>query len=558
MKPGASPSFITPPAAPSAVEVVTTLGDSVVDVSHVKPENRPRDKKVLYVLIGVAATLFVIAGHAFFQGVSLASDNAQAYHIWTQVENRPFYEFRPERMSLIYDWLAFGGLFAGLFAAVMAVVRFRAAGARSSFTIGSDRGVDLCTDVSPASSFELVRAAGDETVVCAAPAMDGEMRVDGHVRPLSALVALGLARPSAVCPGAHEITVPEKGSVHLQIGAARVAVRRAAAPSFTLAGMLARFERRMVRFLAVSAVVHLGLIALLATIPPDAHTLTLDLGGHEDRITRIKMTVDEDKIEQVEIGESGGGEDGGSAGIQGAEGQAGDPSETASGRMSINNRSDRKQLSRVDAIAMAEVAGPIGVIQAHGGFTTMATLADFSSGDGAYDIYGTMDGDEVGPGGGVFGASYRGTGPGGGSIKTGSYATMNPFGSRDGITGTCRGCTLPGRDHKPRVPDPTISKPRVNGDIDREIVRRYIRRQRDRIRYCYERELLTQPDLAGTVESSFLIDGNGAVVASTASGIGHSKVEKCVADIVKAISFPQPSGGSSVQVTYPFRFRSSG
>jgi hypothetical protein len=40
--------------------------------------------------------------------------------------------------------------------------------------------------------------------------------------------------------------------------------------------------------------------------------------------------------------------------------------------------------------------------------------------------------------------------------------------------------------------------------------------------------------------------------------MGDSDVENCVADAIRSIQFPKPTGGGFVNVTYPFTFKAAG
>ena len=100
-----------------------------------------------------------------------------------------------------------------------------------------------------------------------------------------------------------------------------------------------------------------------------------------------------------------------------------------------------------------------------------------------------------------------------------------------------------------------VGAPTATGDLDVEIIKRYIKRDIPKLRYCYERALGASPTLAGTVTATFMIAGDGTVKSSTAEGVS-AKVSTCVAGVIKAIEFPKPTG-SSVVVTYPFIFAPS-
>ena len=93
------------------------------------------------------------------------------------------------------------------------------------------------------------------------------------------------------------------------------------------------------------------------------------------------------------------------------------------------------------------------------------------------------------------------------------------------------------------------------GELDRATVQLYINRHRQRIKHCYEQRLLVQPTLAGTVTARFVVDPEGKVASSTASGL-DDEVSSCIADAIKDIAFPR--SGSSLKVTMPFQLVPSG
>jgi hypothetical protein len=105
--------------------------------------------------------------------------------------------------------------------------------------------------------------------------------------------------------------------------------------------------------------------------------------------------------------------------------------------------------------------------------------------------------------------------------------------------------------------DPTVvvGKPAVKGELDPEIVRRYIKRNLARFRYCYEKQLLVNPTLAGVIDTTFEIGGDGYVTSVTASGVDLD-VSKCYQSAIKGIQFPKPKNEQPVTVTYPFTLSS--
>lgn len=211
--------------------------------------------------------------------------------------------------------------------------------------------------------------------------------------------------------------------------------------------------------------------------------------------------------------------------------------------IAMQSNAPKPQLARAQAIDTARAAGVLGVgTQTPGG--QFASLSD------GRDVYGGLLGNAMGqPSGemaGGWGYGVSGVGPGGGgtgwgTIGTGTYGTIGH--------GMGRG-TRASRS-TPRV---AMGKATVRGDLDTNIVRRYLRRKFARIRHCYEKELLVTPRLAGTVVVQFQISPQGLVQAAKALGMSNRNVETCVAAAIASIQFPKPKGGGYVNVRYPFAF----
>lgn len=108
--------------------------------------------------------------------------------------------------------------------------------------------------------------------------------------------------------------------------------------------------------------------------------------------------------------------------------------------------------------------------------------------------------------------------------------------------------------HLPRV---RPGRQLVKGALDVDIIRRVIRRSLPRFRYCYEKQLLGDPQLAGKVSTRFVIDPNGNVSSATVTGLNR-EVAKCIEQALRALKFPKPRGGGVVVVSYPFVFQPGG
>ncbi len=138
-------------------------------------------------------------------------------------------------------------------------------------------------------------------------------------------------------------------------------------------------------------------------------------------------------------------------------------------------------------------------------------------------------------------------------IGTGRYGTIGHGSGTGSGWGVGHGEM---RSRVASVPAVSIGQPSMTGSLDKSFIRRYLHRHTQKITYCYERELLSRPQLHGTIETHFTIGENGQVLAVTATGF-DDKVAACVADVIKRVDFP-PVSGSTIQVNYPFTFRTAG
>jgi hypothetical protein len=262
---------------------------------------------------------------------------------------------------------------------------------------------------------------------------------------------------------------------------------------------------------------------------------------------------------------TGGQNDNQSAKMALTEGASGKPEETATDKhIAIKDNHVDPQLARAEAIEQAREAGILGSTSAlRGGFSTLTATGDISSAWDDVTFYGALYGADAGDAHGSFGTGRMGWGRGGGCAQEpcGLLGTGNTGYNTIG-TGRHAGAGWNGpagfnpnaRRHNPGVPPPpVVGQPTGTGDLDKAIIRRYIKRNIDKIGYCYEHELLANPEMEGTVTVSFFITPSGSVTGAQGSGFSQ-KVASCVAEVITGIEFPKPSGGGGVQVNYPFTF----
>jgi pSer/pThr/pTyr-binding forkhead associated (FHA) protein len=579
-----------------SVEVAAMLGDSVVSVKHCM---NPRGGKITgatWAAFGIGAVLLLVSFISFGMAVSNAATNHKALKKWTapkvskeEAEKRcagkanveacvsgqiasggygkPAHSFRPVMLGREYDVLSFGGLIFGLLAMTYGLSRYRNERQSPFFRIGQADDVEYATNDAPAPSFALVAPQGDDFVFNFAQGMDGEMVVDGQSTSLAELQAQGRARGSSTAPGGIEVPIPPKARIRVRSGKTTFLVSSVAQPKKHPVPFLATLEAGVLAYFAGSAAFFLGLWGLLRTVPTDQDT------GHgsddmaEDILTKGDSTSQEDPPpeEPEETEEDSTDESGGTGTAMTLdEGKMGKKdSDRAEGQYKMKNNNADPQLARAQAIEAARTAGILGstALTQGGAFASLTGTGDISSGFDDTDIYGGLLGNEAGEMQGGFGYGRSGFGPGGGgtgwgTIGTGRYGTIghgSGTGSGYGVGGGRGGM----RGRQASVPQVRIGQPSAVGDLDKAIIRRYIKRNIDKITYCYEKELLATPGLTGTVTTQFFISPNGTVSAANASGV-NGAVASCVASVIKAIEFPKPKGGGGVQVNYPFNFRPTG
>jgi hypothetical protein len=168
------------------------------------------------------------------------------------------------------------------------------------------------------------------------------------------------------------------------------------------------------------------------------------------------------------------------------------------------------------------------------------------SGTGTGSGTGTSGLGTVGVGGGGTGTGTSGGGQTGAIGHGTGYGPGGRVGSSSSGSGGSGGGSA--------VPTVSIGDPTGPSQaLDPAIIRRLIRRNINKIQYCYEQELVAQPGLEGRVNVRFSIGADGKVTQSTGSGM--PPVDACVAGVIAAIEFPRPTGGGVVMVNYPFIFK---
>ena len=97
-------------------------------------------------------------------------------------------------------------------------------------------------------------------------------------------------------------------------------------------------------------------------------------------------------------------------------------------------------------------------------------------------------------------------------------------------------------------------RPPKGGSLDKEIIRRVIRRHIPAVRACYEAVMVAKPFPSGRVMTRFAIDAEGKVTHTCVvnTTLNQTPAEACIVDEMLRWEFPKPIGGGWVVVDYPF------
>ena len=101
-------------------------------------------------------------------------------------------------------------------------------------------------------------------------------------------------------------------------------------------------------------------------------------------------------------------------------------------------------------------------------------------------------------------------------------------------------------------PKVTGGRAQVSGKLDRETVRKVIRRNLSGIRQCYQTSLQRDKGLKGRLNLAFEITPNGTVTGITMTGMeGDVALTACVKRRMAIWRFPAPKSSGVIKVKYP-------
>jgi len=436
-----------------------------------------------------------------------------------------------------------------------------------AFTVGASRGADAPVNPAylPASAtmpgrHALIEPFAGGFAINLAPAMRAELQTP--VQALALRPDFGHADAPLALPADSRVRVT-CGEVAFDIYPAEPA---AAVPRPHFAAALLDDGR----YTLGVALTFLALMLIVRAIPEDPLALSGDELGRLRRMlptVTIPLEVDSPEIDSQMKDKVPGG--GGATAAKGPQGQAGDKH----AKQPVGRRAVAGHVAPKDA---QEAAGEIRkntLLAVLDGPMTGSAAEVFEHraalGPDAATVLGQLEGTTIATSWGLGGLNTKGTGAGGGgtgerTLGLGGLGTLGRYGRgvgpHDGPGIGYGDAAGKLGTRKPTIPQIMTGVVSSQGVLDKEIIRRIVRRHLNEVKYCYEQALAKQPKLDGRIVMKFTIAGTGQVIASfvQSSTLGSPAVEMCVANAVKRWDFPAPSGGGLSMVSYPFTFSPAG
>lgn len=347
-----------------------------------------------------------------------------------------------------------------------------------------------------------------------------------------------------------QVTKGDAGVFHFE-NDVDIAFKFTGAETAILAGAGNRSAAMFISFFSVALVMLFFVLAMLLTRKEmERDTISEELAAKQKEL--IEVTLEQEEIEEEEEEPEGEEEDTTAKKAGGEEGKFGD-ADTDPNKKSKVPKMDGPMRDKIDV-------KNIGINKIIGGQQALdGALGDIMAGDtGALSskmaVAMSGEGSELVIGHGSGGMGFRGTGSGGGGD---GYGRIHGLGAIDTGGGTGRRANVGlGRKKKKRVAKLKIATGQSSGGCDKGDIKKNVRRRAAAIRACYEKKLLTKPDLQGKLVVMWTIkeDGRAANTKLASDTIKDSSVTDCVLRVMGRLRFKKPDAGVCV-IRWPFVFR---
>lgn len=551
----------------AVAEVIASYGGTVLDVHHVGATKARRRFAPAWIGAGALLTL---AGAALF-----ASDVGQDWDAHNeavaaaQIDGRAAPEAPGTGLGSLGALLALMGLVP-----MMIGMSRRETTVATHYRIGEtgDATLSMDADAFAGSSFDLVRTVEGSQHLAFTDQMEGVVDDNGTRHTLSELVTSGRARREG---DRYEYPIAMGARCRLEAGPVTFHVN-AVAPGKVVAAR-AEADKPFWIYSGSSLAVIGGLLVLTQLIPDDAMHMDMDADELDNRfVGYLEQPDEEPEPEIIEDDEPMVEEEAGGQGerASGPEGKMGDPRQKSQDKAyALRKRPGlAPQLSRNFSMdATVRKAGILGAMaESETSFLADANGGAFAVGHSDEDVWGNINGSEIGAAYGMAGKGLVGTGRGGGGdgqgIGMGDVGLIGwGSGGGDGRQHG-RGPGLEYGRHKgarldkrvARKPVARVAKGDIKSPLDKDVIRRVVRSHINEVRHCYNQGLTRDPNLSGRVTVQFQIGGTGRVTAAVPTVKGTSLsdkgVQRCVAKAVRRWKFPRARNGGMSMVSYPFVF----
>ncbi|MBL9009169.1 MAG: AgmX/PglI C-terminal domain-containing protein [Myxococcales bacterium] len=553
-----------------AVEVSAMFEDAVLDVRLFENPKAGLLTGATKALVGLgsAALLasFVMLLVAYVQVGKVRADR----EAWLDA-GKPYSGFVAPKDSPILDIACASSLLFGVITLMWGLFRMFEERGDREYTIGSDvkAHFPLAGLMLQVPRLPIVRSTGTDFEALFTQQMSGDLTDGNRRQSLTELVQSGTAKPAADVPGAYVMPIGAESRLNLRLGETTFNI--VGTPKARRFPVPLRIDWEAQAYTGAVFALHALVIFIMFSVPPDPKSLSLDAFMNDQRFAKFLIKPPEQKEDVIPewLKKKSPDEMGGKGKRhKDEEGKMGKKeSKNKAGLYALKGPKDNTDMHLAKQLATdaAQKAGVLGILKGTQGSILSSIFGrDTALGSDAQDVLGGLLGTEVGEAYGVGGLGLVGTGRGGGgtgegTIGLGNLGTIGKGGGGGSGSGYGRGAGgLGGR--RATAPDVVPGTAEVRGSLDKEIIRRIIRRHLNEVKFCYERELVKNAGLSGRVMIQFTIAGTGAVVASAvqSSTMNNPTVEMCIAQSVRRWEFPKPSGGGIVVVTYPFVLKASG
>ncbi|HAN30949.1 MAG TPA: hypothetical protein DCQ06_05075 [Myxococcales bacterium] len=410
----------------------------------------------------------------------------------------------------------------------------------ATVTVGEDNDNTLQIAANGMSKHDLLKSKGDGSWALSVPSSvsGGTLRINGEGKDAKELSDTDIKRG-------------DNGVLHFE-NDVDVVFAFTGAESAVIGGTSDRGGVAMAISFSICAALVLMFLVTALLNHKDKNRRALEENLEQRQRELIEVTLEEQEEESDEEELDGDEEDTTGKKASGEEGKFGD-ADTDPNKQSKVPKMDGKMVDKIDVKNLG-IAKVLGGQQALTGALGTIMAGDTGALNSKCAVAMSGEGGELVIGHGSGGMGFRGTGGGGGG--TAGYGRIHGLGAIDTGGGTGRNANVGiGRKKRKRVARLKIAGGRSTGGCDKGNIAKNVRRRAAALRACYERQLMSRPNLKGKVTMQWTINQEGKVIRPkmVTNTIKNNAVTDCVKRTVARIRFKKPEAGICV-IQWPFVF----